>query len=139
MDEKRRSALLACSALLGVLLLPVRGAAATGVVISPSEAARSIAIEDLRVDDDSVSGTIVNRSSAAVRDVGLLLLQVWHWTDDRYPGTDSPGRALPFKFAGEVAANASVPFTFQTPPLPRRSDGRFVTTMDVTGFTEVGR
>ena len=73
-----------------------------------------------------------------LRGVELLLRQVWLWNDERHPGTDSPGRTLPFTLGGDVAPNASAPFTFQTPPLPQRSDGRFVTTMDVTGFTEVG-
>ena len=124
-------------ALLGILSLPLHGATATSVVPS-SEAAQTIVINDLTVQEGSVSGTIVNKSSATLRDVALQLRQTWQWKDERHPGTDSPGRTLPFTLRGDVAPNASAPFTFQTPPLPQRSDGRFVTTMDVTGFTEVG-
>jgi hypothetical protein len=124
--------------LLGILSLPLHGATATAAVVPSSEAVQTIVINDLTVKDDSVSGTIVNKSSATVRDVALLLRQVWQWKDERHPGTDSPGRTLPFTFRADIAPNASAPFTFQTPPLPQRSDGRFVTTMDVTGFTEVG-
>jgi hypothetical protein len=125
-------------ALLGVLILPLHGATATAPVVSSSEAAQTIVINDLTVREGSVSGTIVNKSSATIRGVNLLLRQTWLWNNERHPGTDSPGRTLPFTFRGDVAPNASAPFTFQTPPLPQRSDGRFVTTMDVTGFTEVG-
>ncbi len=125
-------------ALLGILSLPLHGATATAAAVPSSEAAQTIVINDLRVQEGAVSGTIVNKSSATVRGVELLLRQVWLWNDERHPGTDSPGRTQPFTFGGDVAPHASAPFTFQTPPLPQRSDGRFVTTMDVTGFTEVG-
>jgi hypothetical protein len=126
-------------ALLGILSLPLHGAtAAAGVVSSPEEAAQTIVIKDLTVHEGSVSGTVVNKSSATVRGVELLLRQDWQWNDERHPGTDSPGRTLPFTLRTDIAPNASAPFTFQTPPLPQRSDGRFVTTMDVIGFTEVG-
>ncbi|HXQ23470.1 MAG TPA: hypothetical protein VN812_17465 [Candidatus Acidoferrales bacterium] len=125
-------------ALLGILSLPLHGVTATAAVVPSSEAAQTIIINDLRVQGGSVSGTVVNKSSATVRRVELLLRQTWLWNNERHPGTDSPGRTLPFTFAADVAPTASAPFTFQTPPLPQRSDGRFVTTMDVTGFTEVG-
>jgi len=125
-------------ALLGVLILPLHSATATPAVVPASEAAQTIVINDLRVQEGSVSGTIVNKSSATVRGVELLLRQTWLWNDERHPGTDSPGRTLPFTFRADIAPNASAPFTFQTPPLAQRSDGRFVTTMDVTGVTEVG-
>ena len=124
--------------LLGILTLPLHGATAASRVVPSSEAAQTIVINDLTVKDDSVSGTVVNKSSATVRGVELLLRQVWQWKDERHPGTDSPGRALPFTLGGDVAPNASAPFTFNTPGLPERSDGRFVTTMEVIGFSEVG-
>jgi hypothetical protein len=125
-------------ALLGILTLPLFGAPARAAVVPSSEAAQTLVINDLTLKDGSVSGTVVNKSPATLRGVELLLRQVWQWTDERHPGADSPGRTLPFTLRGDVAPNASAPFTFQTPPLDQRSDGRFVTTMDVIGFTEVG-
>jgi hypothetical protein len=125
-------------ALLGILILPLHGATATATVVQPSEAAQTIVINNLSVQEGSVSGTVVNKSPATVRGVELLLRQVWQWKDERHPGTDSPGRTLPFTLGGDVAPNASAPFTFQTPPLDQRSDGWFVTTMDVISFSEVG-
>jgi hypothetical protein len=125
-------------ALLGIVILPLHSAFATAAIVPAAEAAQTIVINDLRVQEGSVSGTIVNKSSATVRGVELSLRQVWLWTDERHPGTDSPGRTLPFILGGDVAPNASAPFTFLVPPLAQRSEGRFVTTMDVTGFTEVG-
>jgi hypothetical protein len=125
-------------ALLGIVILPLHGASATAAVLPASDVAQTIVINDLTVREGSVSGTIVNKSSATVRGVALLLRQTWLWNNERHPGTDSPGRTLPFTFAADVAPHATAPFTFQIPPLPQRSDGQFVTTMEVTGFTEVG-
>lgn len=127
-----------CGALLGILSLSLHGATATATVVPPSEAAQTIVINNLNVQEGTVSGTVVNKSSATVRGVELLLRQVWQWKDERHPGADSPGRTLPFTLSGDVAPNASAPFTFQTPRLPQRSDGQFVTTMDVVSFSEVG-
>lgn len=125
--------------LLGVLSLPLQTAHASEAALVPSaDAARRVVVSDLTVNEASVSGTVVNRTAATVRGVDLMLRQVWHWNDERHPGTDSPGRALPFTLAGDVAPNASAPFTFPIAPLEQRSDGRFVSTMDVTGFSEVG-
>jgi hypothetical protein len=110
-------------------------------LLTPPQVARTIFIKDLTVKDLTVreglvSGVVVNASPARIRGVQLLLRQAWLWNDKRHPGTDSPGRTLPVTLHTEVAPNGSAPFTFQTPPLARRFDGRFVTTMDVTGFTE---
>ena len=125
-------------ALLGILVLPLDGTRATAAVVQSSEIDQTVVISGLTVGEGAVSGTVVNKSSATLREVGLLLRQTWLWNDDHHPGADSPGRTLPFTLGGDVAPHASAPFAFQTPPLPQRSDGRFATTMDVTGFTEVG-
>ncbi len=116
------------AALLALLL--------TSAVLSPPQVAQTIVINDLTVREDSVSGVVVNTSSARIRGVQLLLRQAWLWNDERHPGTDSPGRTLPVTLHTDVDPNGSAPFTFQTPPLPRRFDGRFVTTMDILSFTE---
>ncbi len=124
-------------ALFGLLALPRQDAATAETVATSPEVAQTIRIDDLIVKDDSVSGTVVNKSSATLREVELRLRQVWHWQDERHPGDDDPGRALPFALAADVAPNGSVPFTFEIPRLPQRSDGHFVTTIDVVGFSEV--
>jgi hypothetical protein len=124
--------------LLGIFSLPLYGATATAAVVSSSEAAQTIVINDLTVRGDSVSGTVVNKSAATLREIELLVRQTWLWEPERHSGTDDPGRTLPFMLGVDVAPNTTAPFSFHTPPLPERSDGRFITTMEVTGFTEVG-
>jgi hypothetical protein len=127
------------AALLGSAGLALHGATALAAVVPPVEAAQAVVINDLAVGPDAVSGTVVNKTSATVGEVKVLLRQMWQWKDERHPGTDSPGRTTPFTLAVNVAPNASAPFTFSPPRLPQRSDGRFVTTMDVVGFSEVAR
>jgi len=124
-------------ALLSIFILPVNGSAATGTVVSSSEASQEIVIQDVTAKDGSVSGTVVNNSSKTVRDVELLVRQDWLWNDERNPGMDSPGRTLRVTLRQDIAPHASASFILQTPPFAPRSDGRFVTTVEVTGFSEV--
>jgi hypothetical protein len=126
-------------AALGILLLPLHVVGAEDAVLSDPEVTLAIVIEDLQVANGTVSGTVVNNSDAIIRGVGLLLRQTWHWTDERHPGPDSPGRSTPFTLTEDVPPHGRTPFRFETPALGERPGGRFVTTMDVTGFTEVGR
>jgi hypothetical protein len=121
-------------ALLSILTLPVHASAATAVVVPSFEASQAVVIQDLTAKNGAVSGAVLNNSSKTVRDVKLLLRQDWLWNDEFHPGTDSPGRTLRFTLRQDVAPHASAPFTLQTPC----SDGGFVTTVEITGFSEVG-
>jgi hypothetical protein len=123
-------------ALLSILILPVHGSAATAV--PSSEVSQAIVIQDVTARESSVAGTVVNNSSKTLRNVELLVRQEWLWNDELHPGDDSPGRTLSFTLRQDIAPHGSASFSFQTPPLARRSDGRFVVTVEVTGFSEVG-
>ncbi len=125
--------------LLSTFILPVQGSAATAIVVPSSEASQKIVIQSVLIKNGSViSGTVINNSSKAVRDVGFRVRQEWLWNDELHPGPDSPGRTVPFTLHQEIAPHASAAFTIEIPPLAPRSDGRFVTTLEITGFTEVG-
>ena len=127
-----------CAALLGTAGLAWSGATALAAPLASVEAARTVAITDLTGGDDLVSGTVVNKSAASLREVRVVLQQAWQWKDERHPGADSPGQTTPFTLALNVAPHGSAPFTLTPPRLPQRTDGRFVTTMEVVGFSEVG-
>ena len=130
--------ILIIGTLLSIIIIPAPGSTAAAAVVTSPEAAQAIVIQDLNVQGVSVSGTVVNKSSATLHEVELLVRQVWLWNDEFHPGTDSPGRTLPFTLRQDVAPHASAAFAFQTPPLAQRSDGRFETTVEVTRFSEVG-
>ena len=126
-------------ALLTIFIQPVQGPADTGIVVPSSEASQKIIIQSALIKNDSmISGTVINNSNKTVRDVGFRVRQEWLWNDELHPGTDSPGRTVPFTLHQEIAPHDTAAFTIQIPRLAPRSDGRFVTTLEVTGFTEVG-
>jgi len=126
-------------ALLGIFIQPVQGPADTGVVVPSSEASQKIVIQSALIKNNStISGTVINNSNKTVRDIGFRIRQEWLWNDELHPGPDSPGRTVPFTLHQEIAPHATAAFTIQIPPLAPRSDGRFVTTLEITGFTEVG-
>jgi hypothetical protein len=108
------------------------------VVVPSSDVAQTVLIRDLTAEDGTVSGTIVNNSSKTIRDLELLVRQEWLWNDDLHPGTESPGRTLPVRVGRDIPPRASASFIVETPPLAPRSDGRFVTKVEVARYREVG-
>lgn len=99
-----------------------------------------IDVRDLKTaPDGTVTATLVNNASTIMRDVKLLVRYAWVWKNERHPGEDGPGRSLYVPVSGDIAAKASVPFSYTpSPPLPSRTDGNFVTTVSVQSFTQVG-
>ena len=83
-----------------------------------------------------VSGTVANSSAATVSDVRLRINYIWHWADERNPGTDNPGRTESYTVPDSIPPGGSVAFSYQpNSPLPERADGRFDVSVDVGGFT----
>ena len=102
-------------------------------------AAEAVVVRNLTVTDGTVSGDLVNTSHRLVRDVRLLVRHTWLWTSERSPGEESPGRAAYPTVHEDIPPGESRSFTVRAnPPLPVRSDGRFETTVEVVGFTEIG-
>lgn len=113
-------------------------AAERETVITPTEANHELTVTDVRSHDGAISGVVVNKSAAAVRDVKLLIDDVWHWKNERHPGDASPGTAEFFTVPGEIPPGASQSFSYQGHRLPDRADGYFETQVSVDSFTEVG-
>jgi hypothetical protein len=97
-----------------------------------------VLVADIEVNNDVVSGVLVNRTSKTIHDITLFVRQTWLWKDERHPGSDNPGRSIEVTVDEPIAPNSSRDFSVQIPALPDRSDGRFVTRAEVTSFTEVG-
>ena len=115
-----------------------RPAPADEAVMSRGELAKKVLIRDATVGDDgAVSGTLVNTSGHRLKEVRLLVRHDWLWRDEHHPGTDSPGTAGYYVVAQEIPPEGSVSFSYRPdPPLPRRSDGTFQTTVEVEGLLE---
>jgi hypothetical protein len=125
--------------LLAALALMAPAMAMADKVATSEEAASTASVRDIKISGDTVHGTIVNNSHRPLREVRLLIRHAWLWKNERNPGHDNPGRTEPYVVAEEIPAGGTKDFTYViSPPLPERSDGRFVTTVELVGFTEVG-
>ncbi len=127
-----------------VLSLLVAGAVAAGAAPPPEETVVTadqdvVRVEGVRVQDDTVSGVIVNTSDRPVSDLRVLIVHEWRWRDEFNPGRDSPGRATLYTVNEEIPPHGQVRFTAPLgAPLPERRDGHFETRGDVVSFVQTG-
>jgi hypothetical protein len=124
------------------LLLPIAGfpqGAAGQDLISTRQLAQSVDLGNVAAEPNGViSGTIVNRTGLTVRDVKLMIDYGWVWRNDFRPGEDSPGRTVYSTAPAEIPSHGQGSFTYQpSPPLPSRTDGHFVPSVHVVGFTQM--
>jgi hypothetical protein len=114
--------------------------AASETIVSGETASRVVGLTDVKVNLGVVSGVLVNKSAHPIREVELLIDHAWLWRDERHPGEVNPGRSEYYTVHGEVSPHGSLPFTYHpSPPLPRRDDGHFETSVQIVGFVEVGQ
>jgi hypothetical protein len=111
----------------------------SGDRVVPSErVTESVALRDVTVDGDVVSGVLTNTSGKALHDVQLLVRYDWLWRNEFRPGEDNPGRNVYYTVPGDIPPGGQTRFTYRAdPPLPERSDGHFNTSVQVVGFIEV--
>jgi hypothetical protein len=136
----KRAMLLWCFAATAGLSSPAFGETGREKIVSSQVPASELELRGLAVGaDGSVTGTVVNSSGVVIRDVELLVRHAWSWNDERHPGVDNPGRARRVRLTGEIPAKGSMAFSYTpNPPLPKRTDGSFETTVAVQSFTEIG-
>jgi hypothetical protein len=107
-------------------------------VLSGSEALHAPALRNVEMRDNVMTGEIVNQSSHRVRDVELLIRQIWHWNNEFRPGANPPGAADYYTVTAEIPSGGTELITYRVLSLlPARSDGYFETVVTVAGFTEI--
>ena len=106
-------------------------------IVSEDGAERTVDVSDVAAHGDLVTGTVVNRSSKTLREVTLLVHRSFLWSDERHPGEDEPGRTITYTLPDAIPPHGNRDFAVDTHTQPTRSDGRFVTTVEVASFTEV--
>src|SRR5688500_14869675 len=79
-------------------------------VLNPQQAAKIVAIEDLRVSPTGVRGVVVNRTPHIIRDVEVVVQYHWLWDNEFKPGNDSPGQTVVHRIDGELQPGQSAPF-----------------------------
>lgn len=125
-------------ALMAVSIVPAFSIAE--IVMSPEQALQSIRLLNVTVQNEIVSGEIVNTSPWPLRDVELLVQHRWHWMNEFRPGEDNPGIAVFHKVEREIPPGGSVPFTYRRPsPLPTPTGGQFETVVSVAAFEQIMR
>ena len=104
----------------------------------PDDTTRIVSLENVSVEDGTVTGEIRNRSPHTLRDVQILVRYTWLWKNEFKPGKDDPGASFYHTIPGEVPPGGTARFKFApSPPLPRRPDGSFQTAVSIAGFSEV--
>lgn len=106
-------------------------------VLSSSEARHAPAVRNVTMRGNVITGEVVNQLPDRVRDVELLIRQIWHWDNERRPGANPPGEAVYHVVAAEIPSGAIERFTHELSPLPSRSDGYFETVVTVASFNEI--
>jgi hypothetical protein len=124
---------------VGLLLFCIQlGHADMASVLSASEVPHALALRNVEMRDNVMAGEIINHSPHRVRDVELLIRQIWHWNHEFRPGANAPGAADFYTISTEIPSGATERFTYSMPtPLPVRADGYFETVVTVAGFTEM--
>ena len=139
MSKQLRALMVSIALLLGVILAlwPRVGIAQT--LATREQAASVLTVDNVTVQDGTITGQIRNQSKYTVRDVQLFILYSWLWTNEFHPGKDNPGRAFYPTMAGEIPPGGSMPFKFTpSPPLAKRTDGKFEgPTVAIAGFAQV--
>ena len=104
---------------------------------SKEEIGRIVTIENVAVQDGTVSGEARNHSPNTLRDVQLFIRYTWLWDNEFHPGSEDPGTSSIYTLPKEIPPGGRLSFTSPSPQLPKVPGGRFVTSVFITGFTEV--
>jgi hypothetical protein len=108
-------------------------------VVSQEHMQNVVGLRDVNTHDGVVTGEIVNRSAATVREVKLRVRHDFLWNDERHPGPESPSRIGYVTLVRDVRPGATKRFRFEMQPLPERPDGRFVTSVEVASAETLDR
>jgi hypothetical protein len=121
---------------LGCLVLNSTMASADEVV-GTARLLSAATVENIAYTDNSVSGQVVNRSNKRLENVQLLVTYAWLWADDRRTGESGPGFSAYHALDDAIAPNAAVSFTYPHKSVQaERSDGEFLPSVRIVGFTE---
>lgn len=124
--------------IIGFALVLASASASAQMVISAKQAGESIEIRNLKYDVGVISGEIVNHSRYEVRNVELLIRNIWQWKNEFQPGSDDLGTASYYTVEGMIPAGATAPFTYRVRATPTvRTDGQHETVVSVVGFSEI--
>ena len=101
-------------------------------VRSKEDIGRIIAVENVKVQNGTVSGVAQNNSGNTLRDVQLFIRYTWLWNNEFHPGSKDPGTSSIYTLPNAIPPRGRLPFTFSpSPALPQVAGGQFVTSVSV--------
>lgn len=137
---RHKAGYLAIAITLTLVTSSTSSLAGSDKVTGSAAASRAVDVRDVTVENNTVTGLLVNTSTQALRDVRLVIRNAWLWKDERNPGSNNPSYAEPYSFPGEVAIGASVPFSYRLKSAAHsRTDGKFMTSVEVVSYSLVKR
>ncbi len=98
---------------------------------------QSVAVRNVKVQDGSVSGEVVNSSPNVVRDVQLLIRYTWLWKNEMKPGEDNRSDAVFYNVEGEVPPGGSKPFAYRPSSSMTQDQGRYEVSVTIADFTQL--
>lgn len=122
---------------VAVVLGVTRPAFAADQLVEPHQLDEIVTVEDVMTDGPSISGRLVNHTGSTLEDLTLRESDLFLWRNERHPGPDDddPSRTQEHVVRGPIPPHSSLPFRFERDPLPRRTDGAFMTIVRVIGLT----
>ena len=134
-----RSEKLLFGFLIGLIFNLLAGtASAQPAVVRSDEIASQVAVRNVAVHDNSITGEVVNNSSYAVQGLQLLIQYHWLWNNEMHPGGNPPGAATYVTLDRMLRPGESAPFTANLDPsLQPRTDGRYMPEVSLAGFSQI--
>jgi hypothetical protein len=124
--------------LTAVTLLLAPAAANAQRIIGSNETAQSLEVRNVAVNNNVITGEVVNKTPHLMRDVELLIKYHWRWKNEMKPGADSSGRSVFIKLDRDLRPGEPFSFTYKPdPPLPSRPEGYYVAEVSPAGFAVV--
>ncbi len=143
-NRQRTGLLVGIALAIGGIASPILGQSApvnqaAPVINSGNTTRQKVRLDEVDFSDSgTVSGVVVNKTAAVLRDVRLLVRYDWRWRNERSPGENSPARSAYFTITTDVPALGTLPFRFSpNPPLPIRADGHYAPSIEVARYTQV--
>jgi hypothetical protein len=121
-----------------IVMLISFGSTSSAQRVETGQQTGRVTVRNVTVNNNVISGEVLNDSPNTVRDVELLFQYHWLWNNEFKPGNDPPGTAVYFSLNKDLRPGESTSFTYTPQPsLPSRADGQFMVEVSVASFAEV--
>lgn len=108
-------------------------------LVAPEVVDGAVLVRSVRVEGDTATVRLENKTRKEVRDIRLLVEHTFQWRDEFRPGAESPGYSETFQIPEAIPPGQTATVVLRSgESRPSREDGSFQTNVRVLGFTQVG-